>query len=130
MLYLSLINDGVNQSIGQRLLRRHIVVPLRVSLNGIHRLSRVLRKDPVQTLPALQHMVRHDFNIRSLSLNPIAMDGRLMYHDLRVGKGHPFSLCPARQQKRAEAGGKYDSDGGYIAFDILDGIINFKPCRD
>ena len=32
MLYLSLINDGVNQSIGQRLLRRHIVVPLRVSL--------------------------------------------------------------------------------------------------
>ena len=60
-------------------------------------------------------------HVGDLALGP---GGGLVDHDLRVGQGQALALGPGGQQERAHGGGHADADGGYVALDILHGVVN------
>ena len=47
-----------------------------------------------------------------------------MYHDIAVRQSHSLSLCAAGQQKCCHGRCHANADGGNVAFDILNGVVD------
>ena len=62
-----------------------------------------------------------DGHVGDLALGP---GGGLVDHDLRIGQRQALALGAGGQQERAHRGGHADADGGYVALDILHGVVN------
>ena len=122
-------NNPINQPKLHRLPGRQIMIPLRSHPDLLHGPPRILRQDPIQPVSAVLYMVRHDLDIRRLPRNAVSVNGRLMYHNLRVGESHALPLCPSPKEKRPKACGHAQADSGDITPDILHGIVNSQPLR-
>ncbi len=68
-----------------------------------------------------------NLNIRRLSLSSAHW---LMNQYFTVGQGKPFPFRTGSKEKCAHGCCHPDTNGGYIAFNVLHGIINGQPGRN
>ncbi len=64
----SVLQDGVEQAIRDRLLAAHEPVPIGIGLDPLHWLARVLRQDLVQPLASVQDLAGVDVDVGGRSL--------------------------------------------------------------
>ena len=90
---LSSYEHSVNQAVCARLVSGHIVISIRVALNGRNISARVLRQNAVELGFGAEDMFRLDFDIARLTL--CTAEG-LVNHNFAVGQSETLALCAAR----------------------------------
>ena len=111
----------VNQAVRACFFRGHIIIPIRVSFDGRDVPARVFRKDTVEFCLRTQNVFRLNFDIACLALRATE---RLMNHDFGIGKSVSLATRTAREQERAHRRRHTDTNGGYVAFDIIHRVVN------
>src|SRR5205085_8683523 len=91
-------DDIINDTVFLPLVGIHDVIPLRILLDTLHRLPRVMHKNVIEPFPHTQDFARRDVDIGGLAAQ--ARHQRLMDHDTGIWKGLPFALGARRQQDR------------------------------
>ena len=122
--------DFIDEAVGLGFFSRHEIIPFRILLDDIQRLSCMLRQDAVQFLAHAQDFTGVDFDFRRLTLDTAE---RLVDHDLRVRKGETLAFGTSCQEDRGHAGSDDTAGAIDIQVDILVGIFRFKEqelCSD
>ena len=112
----------VDQAVGFCLLGRHIIVALGIPLDHFQGLTGAFAHNGVELFPHTNDMVGGDLDISSLALQTAHQ--RLMDHDLGIGQCDTLALGTGREQKCAHAGSHTHADGGYVALDVVHGVID------
>mmetsp|Transcript_78772 Transcript_78772/g.231113 ORF Transcript_78772/g.231113 Transcript_78772/m.231113 type:complete len:351 (+) Transcript_78772:31-1083(+) len=119
----------VNQSVVHGLRWRHVVAPVRVLDHVLVRLSDRRCQEVGHRGAVLQHLLRHDADVRGLPGTPRGRLPGLREHDGGVRQREALALAPKAQEHGRRAIGLTNGDGLHLGLDVLHAVANGKGVR-
>src|SRR3954451_18970261 len=120
-------DHAVDDAVVLRFLRSHEVIALHVLRDFVHRLSRVLTHDLLESALEGDRLPGMDLDIGRL---PLEAAPDLVDQDLGVRQRHPLSFRAAGKEERAHRHRGADTDGLHVGLDELHRVVDREPVVD
>eukprot|EP00982_Pelagococcus_subviridis_P010657 31018-Pelagococcus_subviridis.AAC.15 len=115
-----LLNDPIDQTVLDRLLRREVPPAIEVSRHLLLGFPAKLRHESHVRVLAHVDLVRSDLHVHRGVERPVQL--RRVRHDLRVGQRVPAPRMPRREEHRGVPEAFPDGDGVHLRLDVPHGV--------